>query len=72
MSASINIYMKTFIIKFHKKVPSKHKVDDDKEMYVECKCKNVAQTSISKVWKNTFDVVYNKQRTKLDLTLHTK
>jgi hypothetical protein len=49
MPASINIDIKAFIIKFHKKISSYHEADDDKEMDVKCKCKKLAQTSIRKV-----------------------
>jgi hypothetical protein len=49
MSTSINMVMKAFIIKIIKKIPSSHKVDDDKEIDAKCKCKKLAQTSISKV-----------------------
>jgi hypothetical protein len=41
--------MKAFIIKFLKKVPRQHKVDDDKEMDAKCKCRKLAQISVSKV-----------------------
>jgi hypothetical protein len=35
-------------------------VDDDKEMDAKYKCRKLAQTNISKVFKNTFDVVYKE------------
>jgi hypothetical protein len=47
-------------------------VDDDKEMDVKMQIQKISTNKHYQGLKNTFDVVYNKQWTKLDLTLHTK